>query len=129
VTDTDITLPLTGDAALLAERYEHQVTLRALERALEEREQAEVDAALWHAIALRALGVMAIGPQSIEQIVAGVNSQLARELIAERRGIQSPLDRVALAVAGRPAAAVNAELRLEDRAYPSKGFDPAGGHS
>lgn len=130
MTDTDITLTLTGDAARLdRERNEHQVTRRLLESALEDCESAQVDAALYRAIALRALAMLSTGGQSLEAIVVGVNRQLARELIEERRD-RSPgraLDRAARAITGRSAVDLAGDLEIEVRAYPHT-FDPSGGH-
>jgi len=130
VTKTDITMTLTGDAARLdRERNEHQATRGQLDEAIEARDRAEVDAALYHAIALRALAMLSTGGQSLEEIVVGVNRQLACELIEERRD-RSPglaLDRAARAITGRSAVDLAGDLEIEVRAYPNT-FDPSGGH-
>jgi hypothetical protein len=130
VTKTDITTPLTGDAARLdLERNEHQATRGQLDEAIEARDRAEVDAALYHAIALRALAMLSTGGQSLEAIVVGVNRQLARELIEERwaRRLRPAFDAAARAITGQSAAELNAALGLELREHPAT-FDPSGGH-
>jgi len=126
--NADTTMPLLA-VALDKERNEHQATLCSLDAAITRAEDAEVDAALMKAIALQALATFTAGPQSLEAIVTGVNRQLARELIEERRARhrRPAFDSAARAIAGQSAADLNAALGLEVREHPND-FDPAGGH-